>query len=227
MGEGARIAGIFWSPVKAFQDIVRKPTFMVPLLVLILFQLVVTAVIYKPVIIPSQIAKMSENPNMNPAQLAAVEKSMSGPFGWCIAFGGMLVALPLILVLWAALFYFVFSLLLSGRADFRSVFAVTTYASLIGIVSALVRVPLMFARQDLEVTLSPAALLDRPVPPTFLYSFLQGLDVFSIWSWLVVGFGLSILYRKPQGQVVTWVMGLFLAVIVVTALAKSMFHPGS
>lgn len=227
MSEAARMLGVIWSPRKAFSDIVRRPSFWAPFVLLVLFQSGISLAIYKPVIIPSQLAKMAEQPDFTAEKRAMVEKGMEGPVGWVIATATGLIGMPIALLLWAGMLYFVFSLLMSGRANFKSVFALVCYTGIIGMVQALVKLPLMLAKQDLEVSIGPAALLERPDPPTFLYSFLQGMDILGIWSWLVVAVGLSVLYRKPQGSTTVTTMAIFLVFVLVSAGIRSMFHPGS
>ncbi len=227
LSEPARMFGVIWSPRKAFTDIVRRPSFWAPFVLLVVFQTAVSLAIYKPVIIPSQLAKMAEQPNFTAEKQAMIEKGMESPVGWVIATATGLLGMPIALLLWAGMLYFVFSLLMSGRANFKSVFTVVCYASIVGMIAALVKLPLMIARQDLEVSIGPAALLERPDPPTFLYSFLQGMDVLGIWSWLVVAVGLSVLYRKPQGSTTLATMAIFLVFVLVSAGIRSMFHPGS
>jgi hypothetical protein len=75
------------------------------------------------------------------------------------------------------------------------------------------------------VTIGPASLVDTPEPPTFLFGILQGLDLFGIWSWLLVAIGLSVLYRKPVGKLTGPLVGCFLFCLVALA-GLTTFRPG-
>ena len=116
----ARLWGILWNPRATYQDVVRKPNIMAPFLFLVVLHLAASLIVYKPVIQPYQISKATEqNPDLPADRRAAMERGMKGPIGWTIAtlLGVGIGTLPCLL--WAAVFYFVFTLLLSGRADFR------------------------------------------------------------------------------------------------------------
>ncbi|MBI5835843.1 MAG: hypothetical protein HZB25_01235 [Candidatus Eisenbacteria bacterium] len=208
----ARMLSVLWSPGKAMASVAARPALLVPFLVVVLFQGLVTAAIYKPVVIPFQLSQMAErSAEMSPEQRAQMDKYMASPVAITMGVVGSAVSAAVVPLVWAALMYFVFTLLLSGRADFKAVLSVCLHASVVQIPHTLVWMPLAIAKQDPRVFFGPSALMDMPDPPTFLYRLLEKVDMFSLWSWALLAVGLALVYRKPSRQVLVWVSVVFVA----------------
>jgi hypothetical protein len=229
MSSLARIPAVVWSPARAFAAIVSRPTVLVAFLVLVLFHVAVASALYVPVFAPFQRTQTLERlGDMNAQQKAAVERQqqfMDTQKGRVIGavtsgfFVGLIEGLQILV--WAALLYFLLTLLMSGRAGFRAVFSVAVYAAVVDMLHWVALIPLAVARQDPRIYFGPAALMDAPDPPTFVYTLLTRFDVFSLWAWALAAVGLSLLYRKKMGQVAMSVGGLFVVHALFTAWLQS------
>lgn len=230
MSSLARVPTVLWSPARAFASIAARPTVLVVLLTLVVFQMIWTAALYQPVFSPFQKAQMAERMgDMSPAQRAAAEQQVRGmdtPTGRMLGMVFAIIAVgifyPVALLVWAAILYFVFTLMLSGRAEFKSVLSVTLYAATVDILHSLAVLPVALPKQDPRVYFGPAALMDAPFPPTFLYVLLTRVDLFSLWAWVLAGVGLAVLYRKKTGQALAAVGIVFVLVSVLTAFIQVM-----
>ncbi|HVP38770.1 MAG TPA: YIP1 family protein, partial [Candidatus Saccharimonadales bacterium] len=237
-GSLSRVLGALWSPGRTFASVAARPAVLVPMLVLLVFQMVMIGALYAPVFAPFQKTQMAERmADLSPDQRAQVERqqqAMDTPAGRAIGmvsalvFGSVFYLLQL--VVWAAVLYFVFTLMMSGRAQFKVVLSVALYAAAVDIPHFLVLAPLAVARQDPRVYFGPAALVDAPSPVTFPYILLTRLDVFSLWAWGLAAVGLALAYKKKSQQVMVAVGAVFVVAAVITAAIQAataaMFHVG-
>jgi hypothetical protein len=88
----------------------------------------------------------------------------------------------------AALYLLVLNFVLGARASFREVLAVTAFSNLIVIVRDLIRVPIILAKSNLYVFLSPAAFAD-PENRALIWA-LDRFDLFALYrlGLLALGF---------------------------------------
>jgi hypothetical protein len=229
MSSLARIPAVLWSPARAFGAIVARPTVLVVLLLLLVLRAAWMVALYVPVMEPFQKTQMAERmSDMSPAQREAAERqlqAMENPKARIIGevAGTVMVTVMYVvqLLCWAAVCYFVLTLLMSGRADFKAVFSVTTYAAVVDVVHTLAALPMTIMKQDPRVYFGPAAMMDAPTPPTFLYLLAANLDLFSLWAWGLAAVGLSILYRKKLGAVLVGLGITFVVTSVLMALIQA------
>jgi len=119
--------------------------------------------------------------------------------------------------------YFVFSILLGGNSSFKRVLGVYSYSSLIAIPSAIVTVPLAFAKETSKISLSPALLLSAEKAETFLGSFLSQFGFFALWQYILVSVGLSLVYKFSKGRSFVTLGILWLVASVLIALFSNIF----
>lgn len=105
-----------------------------------------------------------------------------------------------------AVFWFVWALVMAGLATlvfgfflgddgrFRQYLSVTAHALLIPAVGGLLTVPLRLAQVDPTLTLHVGLFL--PVDEGYLANLLRSLDLFVLWSWLVLAVGVHVIDRR-------------------------------
>lgn len=125
---------------------------------------------------------------------------------------------PLVVVLVAGLLLFVFNLLFGGQAGFRQLLSASGHGMLISAVGGLLTVPVMRATGDVETAMA-LHLLVPGLTEGYLYRFLHGLNVFSLWTAVVLAVAVSRIYpsRSVTGAAAT-VVGLYVAMKAAFAL---------
>ena len=84
----------------------------------------------------------------------------------------------------------VFAFLLGDEGSFRQYLAVVSHASLISAVGALIVLPLRIGQLDPQLTLSVGTFLPF-LQEGYLQRVLRGLDLFGLWSLIVMALGVS------------------------------------
>ncbi len=199
MSEGARLAGVFFEPKKAFADIAARPRWIVPLILLIVTSFGV-AMLYnqKGVLRISAQQQMANNPQITqlpPDQRAQREETamkFATIIAYCIPIFVPLSYLVMTLVLWA-----IVSGILSAPVRFGQVFAVVTYAQLPSLIMSILIVIVLQLKNVADFNVqnplmfNPGAFMDPQTSPKFIYSLAGSLDLFVIWTLLLVATGLK------------------------------------
>jgi hypothetical protein len=122
----------------------------------------------------------------------------------------------------AAVFALIFRLMMSGQATFRQYLGVTSHATLIPALGALLTVPLQIATGDLTTQFSLALLTPFLEADSVLFRVLQAMNIFTLWALAVVSLGVHVLNRH-----IAWIKAaavlftIFLVVVVAGALIAS------
>ncbi len=216
LGFWGRLINIYVNPRKAFQAIDDRPTWLMPLILIGLIAILATQLMF-PVIMQSQLEKIRSMPNIPPEQLAAIEKQFTENSSQqrILTLVSQAVVMPIIFLLISAIFYFVGSVLLGGDTKFKKVLAVFCWASCISILGTLVVAPLVMAKGNFNVSISPALLLPGDSIGTTIHTLLSKFDFFTIWSLAVFALGFSIIYRfsVAKGYITVFVIwGIWIAI---------------
>jgi hypothetical protein len=218
-----RIAGVLFSPGETFDDIARRPDFVVPLVLFVLLGFLSTAIVLPRFDYPSLEAQQArqmrkKNPNVTDADIERISrftKASTKVVAWII---------PVVIVCWYALVAGVLLLgfrLFGGEGRYAQAFSATLYAwiplMLFSIISGIVTFaqgtfdPVTAATQ---VKSNLAFLVDLNAHPV-LYTLLASFDVFTIWTIVLLVFGFAALSRTTKAKAATIVVSLWLALIVV------------
>jgi hypothetical protein len=218
MSEGARIAGVFFEPKKAFADIAARPRWIVPLLLLMLASFGI-AMFYnqKGVMRLSTEQQMSKNPQI--AQLppdqraAAYERGMkiASIIMYCIPILIPIVYLIISLVLWG-----VAAGILSAPLRFGQMFAIVTYAQLPGLLMTGLIAASVAMKKDISdfnvqnpLMFNPGAFMDQTTAPKFIYSLASSLDLFSFWIIFLLATGI----KAAAGKKISFGGALFAVIL--------------
>jgi hypothetical protein len=214
--------GVFFSPNESFQVIDRKPDWIFPLVVIIILTLVFT-MITLPYTLPEQMQKQRAKLEERGMADDDIDRAMETgeKMGKIMAPVGVIIGVPIALLLFTLITWFVGNVLLGGQTTFKKMFSVYTYSSLIGTFGLLIRSVIIFVKKTADIHFSLALLLPQEQSETFLYKFLKAFDVFSIWQYAVLAIGFAIIYKftiKKAG----WTMAaMFLIIALISAgLAK-------
>ena len=215
-----RVIGIFTAPRAVFEYLRESPRVLGALVIVCVVALCATIPITN-VIIQDQITKMQSKPNMTPEAIARATGVMKAT----VPITGVLGNIVIILVL-AAIYLFIANIILGGSTNYKRMMAGIAHVSLIGILSSIVRVPLILAKGTSDVTLGPAVFLPTEQHKTFLYHLLAQCDVFAIWMLGLSALAISVLAGVPTRKATTAVVILWLVLAPVFALFQAKFGGG-
>lgn len=221
---------VFVDPKKAFTDIVARPTWIVPIVLLVLVSLAFT-ITYTTKIgwdrYFHQIADTNTRMQQMDAQARESAIQMQVKFGPIFGYLFSLIGIPIMALIVGGVVLLV-TKLAGASLKFKQTFAIAAWAMLPGLISSALAIVVMFLKNPEDFNLQNplafnlAAFLEPP-PNTgkFLYSFAKSFDLFTIWMILLVAVGISVAVRKmPFAKalmlvVVPW----FLLVLVGSGLA--------
>lgn len=194
-----RIFGVLFSPKPTFEDIVRKPSWLLPMLLLAILGVIVAVGINQKMNWRSYIGEQIEK-NPRAAQLSSEQKQQQIEIGAkfapisAYAFGipaPLVVVLVVTLVMWGA-----YNLLAGANANFMTAFGITSHAFVPVIVGNLLFLLVLFLKPygtlDIEnpVATNLAAFLPEDTPK-WLSALGKNLDIFVIWVTLLIAVGFA------------------------------------
>jgi hypothetical protein len=156
-------------------------------------------------------------------QNLAIQEKVAPMFGYV----GALIGVPIYDLVAAAVLLGIAGGLMGGGMRFKQVFAVVCYSGLVGIVSAILTVVVIFLKNpdDFNVqnplAFNVGAFMDPNTASKFVYSLAGSLDLFVFWTILLMATGL----KAAAGKKLTFT-GALVAVLLpwaVVVLGKAAF----
>ena len=212
-----RVIGIYTAPRAVFESLRETPRALGAFVILSVVALCATIPI-TGIIIQDQIAKLEAKPNMTPEAIAKATGVMKASVPITAVAGNIVIVLVL-----AAIYLFLANIILGGSTNYKRMVAGVAHVSLIGIVSSIVRVPLIIAKGTSEVTLSPAIFLPEEQHKTFMYHLLSQWDIFAIWMLGLSALAISVLAGVPTRKATMAVIILWVVLMPIFALFQTKF----
>ncbi len=223
----SRLARVLVKPGETFTAIAARPTWAAALAVLVVLTAASTLVVF------SRFDMLEAMRQQLAAQHQAVPAgfdSRAGLIKGCSE--TVAVALPAVACLVGAAIFLLFNLL-GGELDYRTSLAVMTHASMPAVVRSLLLIPIAFFRGALTMTevqggvlRSNLAFLAPEGAGKPLLALLSGLDLFTLWTVVLLAIGYRIaarVSRKTAAATVVLLWALILAIAVgFAALGASM-----
>jgi hypothetical protein len=211
----ARIIGVLFSPDATFASIVRRPDWVVPLIVLLVLSAVSGLIMAKRLdfAAPAREA-METNKNLSTEDAERMER-MSGSIGKVISYAAPVFTV-IILLLVAGILLLAFRLM-GGEGTFKQAFSVTAYAWMPGVIKGIITLIIMVAKGGM---ISPVALativrsnlaflVDVKTNP-ILFALLANLDIFSIWMLILFIIGFSYVARVSKAKSAAIIISLWI-----------------
>lgn len=217
MGFWGKLGNIFASPTRTFEAVDKKPTWLWPFIIMLVVSLL-AAYLTLPQQAKLAVDNMTRQGNMSPEQMAIAMKTIPASI-----LGFSLFSVLVWFFLFAAVYYLIGSVFLGGDSSYKKVLSIQAWTSLIIVVSSIIRVPLVQAKDSYMVSLSPAMLLPSDYVGSKLFIFLSQFDFFIIWYLIVLGLGFGYIYKFSKAKsysviAVCWVIWI----AAVTLLTPSM-----
>jgi hypothetical protein len=199
----SNLFGLYFGPKEAFQGILRKPSFWVPLALFVALQLGFTAVWLSKMDMMEFLRNQAEASG-RPFQAPPPEAmGFVKVFFWApaVLFG------PIFMLAAAALYLFIFRFFLASEVMFKQAMAVVSHTF---VATGLVTTPLMLlvfalkgdwslAPQEL-LQANPTALLDKEAVAKPLWALLSSLDLFSFWNLFLLAVGFGVASKRATGS---------------------------
>jgi len=220
-----RIIGVFVSPKPTFEDIVRKPNWLLPMALILVFSLIAVIALNSHFSWRDYISQQIEK-SPRAAQLSAEQKErqveMSAKVSPAIAYVFGLV-LPICGLLVTALVLMgAFSIMAGGGTNFKTALAIVSHAVIpASIVGTILFITVLFLKPvgmfDLEnpVATNVAALLPDDASK-WLVALGKNIDLLELWKLILLSIGFAAVYPKKLkgGKAFSIVLGVFLIYLV-------------
>lgn len=201
MSEVSRLINVFFEPKKAFADIAQRPRWVVPLLIAIVFGAGYIYAFNKHIgWEPYMHRLMDNNPQMQrlPEEQRALVFSRQLQFVPVSSLVVAAVSPPILFLMGAAIAVGIIKGLMGTPIRFEQAYAVFAYAWLPHAVYLVLSTVVMFVTphpEDFDLQngffSNPGAFMDPMTSYKFLRVVASSLDVFAIWTLLLLGTGLK------------------------------------
>ena len=227
----ARVVGVLFSPARTFELIRERPTWLVVLLILVVVSMIsgyfVTQKMDIEEVVRSSIADSGRQVTEEQIEqgIAIQEKVMP-----VISIVGPLVFFPAACLLMALLFWVLLKML-GGEFPYKTSFATTVHGLVPSGISALLTLPVVVSRGELSyeevrsgsVLASNLAMFASDETSNAVRSLLASIDVFSIWSVILLTIGYTVVAKVSRGKAAAAVIGLWAVYILFKVGAAAVF----
>jgi hypothetical protein len=207
MGDFSRLAGTIFEPGKTFEDIARRPTWLVPLALVMAISCLYIGLFTQHVgwerFMRQQIESSSRTQQLSAEQkeqAIALQVKLGPVFGY----GGVIIGTPLVYLICAGVLLGIVAGIMSAPVKFKQVFSVMCFSAVPSIIGAVLAMVVMFLKNPNDFDLQNptmfnlGAFLDPDKSSKFLYSVAGSFDLFVIWTILLIAIGLRAAAGKKQ-----------------------------
>lgn len=239
MSELATLGNIFLEPGRTFEDLKKKPRFLIAAIIIaLLISAFAFGVAYK-VGDDGMRRYIAEQMDKNPQVAAMSAEQKASAIGLQMTITSVIrYVLPLIILITLAiggLFYWLGAKAFGGTGTFLHGLSVWVYSMFPPTVVAMVAnfIILTFkSADDIDITSSQRGIVPSnlgflfgPETSPVLVTLISVLDLFAIWGWVLAAIGLRITNRLSSGS--SWAIVLIFALIGVTFRVIGSFFSGS
>lgn len=215
-----RIAGVLFAPAETFRDIARKPDFLVPVLVMVIIGFVATALLVPRMDFEAMTREQMEQSGRQMSE-ADIERAsrMGAAVGKVIAWISPVLGVVIWLIIAAVLL--LGHRVMGGDGNFAQAFSTTVYAWIPNAISGIITTVVAMAKGEVNpATMNTlvksnlgflADMQDNPI----LFALLSSLDVFTIWTLILLVIGFSTISRFSRAKSAAIVISLWLVTVVV------------
>jgi hypothetical protein len=199
-----RVIGVLFSPGKTFEDIVRKPGWITPVLVSTLLSIIAVIALNQRMNWREYVVQQMEK-NPRTAQLSADQKQQQAEVGAKITVAIVYVAGVIVPILFALLVGLVmmgaYNLLAGAGARFAAAFSIVAHAAMVAIISTPLFLLVLFLKPpgtiDPENPLATnlGALLPEE-SAKWLVALCKSFDIFTFWTLILIAIGFAAVNPK-------------------------------
>jgi len=227
-----RLIGVFFSPKSTFEDIVRRPSWILPVILMTVLGFALAFVMNQKVnwrdVASKRIEESPRAANLSAEQKEqqlAMSEKISPAIAYC--FGVLWPILQALLV--AAVMLLAFNLIGGAGARFSTSMGIVSHAYFPWILYSLLYILILYLKVpgtvDLEnpIATNVGAFLPESTPKA-LMSLAQSIDVFSIWTLLLLSIGFTAVSpKKLKGKALGIVISVWAIYVAVKMGAAWIF----
>ena len=231
----ATLAGVYTDPIETFQKIAARPTFLFPLLAIVLVNCAFTFVWLRKAdhveVVRAQITESGFIDRIPPDQLEGALQRQAKILP-VVAWLGPTVFLPIIMAGLAGLFLFTYRFFYAADTTFRQSVAVVAWSLCAFYLLATAMLFLVLSLKG-EWSVDPrtvvqahaGALVDRSAMSRPLYDLLDSIDIFSAWTIFLLSAGYAATARRSVGAaavaiLVWWALYVLIKVGIAAAFSS-------
>ena len=221
----ARFIGIITSPKATFQSVVAHPAVLGMLLLTAVLSGVFTALPMtteagKQAAIETQEQRMQSLGFTVTDQLHEQFEKGAGRLPYTTGIS-VIVVWPIMAAIFAGILFAIFNAGLGGEASFKQVYSVYVHSGAISTLSAILSGTVGFFTGRVGSVTNLGALLPMLSEKSFAAHLLGAIDIFIIWSLVVVAMGLGVLYKRRTQPIAISLLTLYAVIAVGIALFMS------
>lgn len=219
-----RVLGVFFSPKPTFEDIARKPSWLLPLILMAILGVAMGVAMNQRVNWHEfQAQQLEKNPRS--AQLTAEQKQQSIEMGAKLApyfvYVGSVGAPIIGALIVAGLLLLAYNVMAGAGVNYSQAFGIVAHAYLPMIINSLLFLVVLFLKDPMTidfqnpVATNVATFLPEGVPK-WLDAAGKNIDIFVLWSTLLMAMGFAAAnprklkggrsYRIAFGMLVVWIV---------------------
>jgi len=224
---------VLFSPGAAFRKLKEKPSWIAPLVIVVLVLMAVAALRvsktdYVDVKVKVEQAMRDQGTSEDQIQqrMEASDKIMNNPVArYAIQLGVPLINTVLGLVIVALILMLLVPLLGGTKGSFVLGLAVVAHAAMVRVIGSIVQAILLLLR-GAEHTMTSLALA-VPNAKGFLLHLFSRIDIFTIWEIILIAMGMKIVYELKDNRSYYYLFGLWLVYIVLASFLPGAGQMGS
>ena len=196
----ARFTGVFYAPGETFNDIVRSPDFLAPLVTMTDLSIALTdsmlARIGMALMIRQTLEQSGQAEKMSAEQMQqAIDRGAQ--IGGIIAHVAGVLGVPIFILLVAAVGLLFTNAFFGAEVRFKTSLAVASYANLISALGIVMGMAMIFLSDpehfnaQVPVPTNAAYFLDPRDVSKVLFAVAKSFDIFTFWLMILLGIGYS------------------------------------
>lgn len=194
-----RVAGVFFNPAETFADIARRPSWLLPLVLMVLVSVGIGIELGQRVNWEEFLSqKIDASPSAS--QLSPQQREQRIEVGakyarlWCYGFGP--IVMPLTLLFFATIYLGAFNLLANARLSFDQSAGIVAHAMIPSLVSGILAIIVLAVKDPSAIDPNHplASSLYAFLPsdaPQWLQSLGSSIEIFFIWMLALVAIGFA------------------------------------
>jgi len=226
----SRAIGVIMSPGSTFETVARYPR---PAAILFLACLVLGLATGLPQLtergrqtaVDSQVRAIERFSGRAVTPEVYAQMEDRARYGGYITLVSMFIFVPVVSLVFGALYWAIFNAILGGTASFKQVLAIVTHSQVIGALGAVAAAPIQYV-QGIQTMAGPfnlGALMPMLEPDSFLANFLGSISFFTLWQIVISAIGLAVLYRRRTSRIAMSLIAVYLLLAATITAAVSSF----
>lgn len=229
----SRIFGVLFSPKATFESIVRKPSWWLPVVIVVLLSLIVIGIFDKrggwPYYLQKQMATNSAFQQLTPQQQQQ-RMAMAMKITPYFVYGEIAVAVPIVIIVVAAVMLGLFNGLHGTQIKFKTALSIVSYAWVPGIITGLLGIVVMCLKDPATVDLQNIVVANASAfisadSARWKIMLLSSVDIFTFWEMflLAIGFGVAAPRKLSTGKAFASIFVVWLIWVAVKVGATAAF----